>query len=53
MDTAAMLQRFARRYGGSEARWFGSIELRCPVDNPLVVFDRSTRDLYSLEWEAP
>jgi hypothetical protein len=22
-------------------------------DNPLVVFDRSTRDLYALDWEAP
>jgi hypothetical protein len=22
-------------------------------DNPLVVFDRSTRDLYALDWETP
>jgi hypothetical protein len=22
-------------------------------DNPLVMFDRSTRDLYALDWEAP
>jgi hypothetical protein len=31
------------------APWFGLDA----DDNPLVMFDRSTRDLYALDWEAP